>query len=101
MRIQRSSRPVQRYGPFSLAGLGYTGTTTGSGDVHFQQDYLVLVKIQAHFTKITAQKSAKRWCYLRVIVGVHVLQSICTVALVQSRVKMPLFGAVSVHNSVG
>ena len=36
-----------------------------------------------------------------VVVGVQVLQSIWTVALVQSRVKTPLLGAVSWHSSVG
>ena len=33
--------------------------------------------------------------YLKVMVGVHVAQSICTSAFVQARLKMPLLGAVS------
>ena len=35
--------------------------------------------------------------HLKVILGVQVLQSICTVDLVYSRVKTPLPGAVSEH----
>ena len=38
---------------------------------------------------------------MSLIVGVHVLQSNEIEALVQSRVKTPLFGAVSLHRPLG
>ena len=62
---------------------------------------LGLFRIYSNLISFRGTHLIRHGRYFIVIVGVHVLQFICTVALVQSRTKMPLFGAVSLHRLVG